>query len=273
MGGSSPPEFTLVVGVDRKHLDQLRIVWPTWKKHKPSLLSHPMLIFYDWEQIGEEIRSVIDHPELTIVPWPPVSTIEYEGTPGEKWTCSQRYKMLAGFVHVPAFHVKTPYWLKLDTDVVATGRDDWIDSSWFEENPAIISHCWTFTKPADQILKLDAWVEENKDKHDFVKCIATQPPLNLRPKPGSDRVGHKRIISWCAFFETWFTRRLSFAANRICGEFKLPVPSQDGYVWYCAKRSGRNILRPNMKKRGWQQWLTSANIKKHAEEAMFGEQK
>jgi len=52
------------------------------------------------------------------------------------------------------------------------------------------------------------------------------------------------------------------------GIFQLPVSSQDGYLWYMATRGGRQVIRANMKSRGWQHWSTWGNVKKHAEEAM-----
>lgn len=259
------PDFTLVVGVDEKHLRQLSWTWPTWKRHKPSLLEHPMVVFRDYEQVScEEIERVVDHPNLSIYSWP-MGGVEYGGFEQDKWTRSQRYKMLAGFVHIPAMFVRTPYWLKLDTDVVATRQDNWIDPRWFENFPAIISHPWSFTKPPNQIQLLDQWVEENKDK---LPSLASYEPLDLVPKPGSDRVGHKRVISWCAFFQTQFSKYCSQAANDTCGQFRLPAPTQDGFVWYVAKRCMFEIVRTSMKTRGWQQWLTAHNIVKYSQLAL-----
>ncbi len=259
-------DYTLVVGVDQKHLNQLSLVWPTWKRHKPSLLQHPMVVIYDWRQISSaDIRKVVDHPNLTTYPWPDRADIEYEGSSEDKWSNSQRYKMLAGFVHVPPVVVKTKYWLKLDTDVVATGKDDWIDDKWFQNEPAIVSHAWTFTKPPDQFVRLDEWV---KSYSNMLPLLSSKLPLELVPTPGRDRLGHKRIISWCAFFNTEFTRQASSMAIKICGEGKLPVPSQDGYLWYCAKRMELGVLRPQMKTRGWQHWCTMYNIRQAAERAL-----
>ena len=57
---SSMPDYTLVVGVDDYHLRQLSYTWPTWRKCKPSLLEHPMIVFYDREQVQEEIEVATD---------------------------------------------------------------------------------------------------------------------------------------------------------------------------------------------------------------------
>ena len=260
----SLPSCTLVCGVDRKHLEQLSITFPTWQKNKPSLMKMPMLVFYDQTQLDYvDIVSVVRHPDMDMVPWPP-SGVQYEGDPNDKWTDPQRYKMLAGFIHCSAAHVGTHYWLKLDTDVVAHENDDWIDPDWFESEPAIISHPWGFTKPPDQMTRLDEWVLNNE-----VFPLSHHLPLNLRVEPGADRLKHPRIISWCSFYRSDFTRMVSYACRSVCGSGKLPVPSQDGVAWYFAARVGEPIVRPSMKNLGWSQWLTMKNIRKHSGEAMI----
>lgn len=258
--------FTTVIGVDRKHLNQLHWTYPTWKKHKPSLLESPMIVFHDRHQVTEEqVLDIVDHPNLTVYPWPPSDEIEYHGDPDNKWYHPQRYKMLAGFVYVPAYLVHTPYWLKLDTDVVATGKPDWIKPSWMDGKNEIISHRWNYTKPPDQFMILDDWVSRNQSK---LSILSEESPLNMVPKPGADTIGHARIISWCAFFGTTFTKWAAEQAASTCGQYMLPVPSQDGFLWYLAKRMGMRIVRENMKSRGWMQWSTYANVRKNALEAM-----
>jgi hypothetical protein len=263
-------DFTLVVGVDHKHLDQLRWTWPTWKKHKPGLLLMPMVVFFDRHELNaEQVRIVVDHPDLTLVEWPPFETTwDFNVPRGEepsKWNDPQRYMMLSGFVHVAAWYVKTRYWLKIDTDTVAAGQPDWIDASWFDNCPAIVSHPWGFTKPGDQMLGLDWWVDQNKPD---LPMLANADPLGLRPNPGSSRLRHHRIISWCAFFHTNLTRHCASWANRTTGPNSMPVRSQDGFMWYCAKRLGFDVERVNMKKRGWEHWSAMKNIVRRSEEEM-----
>jgi len=260
------PDYTTVIGVDAWHLKQLAWTWPTWRRHKPSLLKQPMIVFYDWRQIVPcQVRGVVDHPDFKMVPWPPEG-VAYSGDGTEKWTNPQRHKMFAGFVHTAARHVKTPYWLKIDTDVVATGQDDWIDPEWFKDGPAIVSHPWSFTRPPEQMLELDKWVQDNPVE---LRILGeTAPPLGLTPEPGSDRVYHKRIISFVGFFSTFFTRVCAGLAESTCGPSQIPVPSQDGYTYYVAKRGGLSVVRTSMKERGWQQWHTFGNIRRYAEEAL-----
>jgi len=262
-------DYTLVVGVDKKHLEQLSYTWPTWKRHKPSLLDVPMVVFRDRHQVQEiEIRKVVDHPNLSVVTWPLESfdhRYDYRLPGKTKWDNEQRYKMLAGFVYVPPVSVMTRYWLKVDTDTVADGNDDWIDDSWFDDCPAIVAHPWPYTKPPNQMIKLDDWVDRNKlDLPMLNNC----PPLNLRPNPGSGCLRHHRIISWCGFFHTKFTAQAAAWAARTGHPGSLPVQSQDGYLYYCAKRLGFVVVRAGMKRRGWQHWSTMGNIRKFSEKVL-----
>lgn len=256
-------DYTTVLGVDRRHMRQLEWTWPTWARHKPSLLERPLLIFYDrGETYDDRIRRIVLHPHLITAAWPPYEqSLDWGQPTGQRWDDPQRVKMLSGFVHVPAIHATTPYVLKLDLDVVATGRDDWVDPAWFAGQPAIVAHAWTFTKPPDQMDRLDEWAERSR-------LAFPQPVLNMHPTPGSDRLGHRRIISWCGFFRTDVVRLAAELARRTCPHWRLPVNSQDGYLWYLAKRLGLPIVRPNMRRLGWAQWHTDENVRTHAEEAM-----
>lgn len=260
-------DFTTVVAVDKKHLEQLNLTIKTWKKHKPSLFTdHPVLVIYDSEQVTfQDIYDVVGPiTHLKTQPWP-LPGVSYIQQEEGRWFDAQRQKMLSSFIYGAAERVRTKWWLKIDCDTVATGHDDWIDEKWFETNPAIVSHPWGYTKPPNQILELDAWVAKNENK---LPALASQHPLNLHPNPGSDLVRHPRIISWCAFFHTEFTKRCAEMAEKTCGQGKLPVPSQDGFMWYCAERMGFPIIRPNMKARGWMHLSTMKGIREQSEKAL-----
>lgn len=260
-------EFTTVCGVDRKHLKQLAWTWPTWKRHKPMLLERPMLIFFDRVQLTEQdVRGVCDHPDLMCAEWPLPGTDYGEDMPAEitKWERVQRYKMLAGFVHIPALLVGTEYWLKIDTDSIATGCPDWIDPKWFDGRPAIVAQKWGFTKPANQMTVLDDWADR------IGPVVFGRPRLDLPFDPTAGRMSHKRIISWCGFFRTEFTRVCSGLANRsVPTPGGLPVKSQDGFMFYCAKRMGVGVVRINVKSRGWLHRSTMKNVEQESIKAML----
>jgi len=242
-------DFTLVLGVDRKTLEQLKLTLPTWIKHKPELFDRGVLVFRDRAQVSRlEVCSLIETAtsHYRVVDWDyPIE--HYPGKGLSKWDNPQREKMLSGFVHIPAKFVHTPYWMKLDTDVVAHPYEDpnWISPDWFLDFPSIIAPSWGYTKPADQMQKLDQWAEHNSIP--WMK----EPLLNLVPKPEDTRINHHRICSWGAFFNTPDTAIFSSAAERSCGKGRLPVYSQDGFMFYCAKRAGRTIRTIPMKQFGW----------------------
>lgn len=273
------PDFTIVLGVDRAHLEQLRLVWPNWMERKPSLGYHNFLIFYDsevgsdWEELVLEVAEITAYrpPNFTgdsrtsIRAWPP-EDVKYVGDPTSRFGNPQRYKMLSGFCHMPARLVQTPYWLKLDLDTIALGNDDWIDPNWFAGDPAIIAHPWNYTKPKDQMIRMDDWMAKNASSP-FIKKLQYKAPLNIRPEnEQSTLVSHKRIISWCGFFRTDFTVDCSKAAEALCGEGQLPVMSQDGFLWYCARQAEQGIVRADMKRAGWDHLSRTSQLAAKIEE-------
>lgn len=261
-------DFTVCLGVDEKTLRQLEFSMPTWRRHKPSLFRRRFLVFYDRASVyPEQVRLVMGSGvSYELVEWPPPD-VSYRDTSSDKWGNAQRAKMLSGFVHVPAKYVTTPYWLKIDTDVMAESEDNWVHDSWFggAVRPAIIAPAWNFTKPPDQMLKLDEWVAAFAAD---MPELAIEPPLDIRPTdPSADRVGHRRICSWCAFFGTEFTQIMAAWASSTCGEGKMPVPSQDGFAFYTAKRLGLPIIPVQMKHRGWR-LVTHGRMQQVSQELM-----
>jgi hypothetical protein len=252
----SVPEFTVVVGVDAAHLEQWSLTVKSWLKYKPSLLDHPWLVFYDVDNVSPSIireRITDERIAWRFAPW---------GLDGGPYP-TQREKMLTGFVYIPGIWVDTPYWLKIDTDAFATGDDEWIDPEWFEHTPAIIGHRWGYTKPANQMLDLDNWVA----RYGALTELSQFPPLNLvPPDPSCKRLAHFRVASFCAFFETLFTTQCAMLAEAACGQNKIPVPSQDGYLWYCATRRQLPVVAVNMKRRGWNNKATLDQLREHCRE-------
>ncbi len=260
--------ITLVIGLDAEHLNEAEISLPTWIRHDEEFLSMPVICFYDHTQITEMMcrETLIANADITYIPWPrsPRSLYgDYEKR--SKWDNPHRYMMLSGYVHIPQY-VKTKYWMKVDTDCVAfPGFKLWEDE-WFADSPAIVAHPWGITKPPKQMVAMDQWVMENDIN---IPELAGTKPLNLIPEPGAEKVKHRRIISWCGFFETEFTQTCSNILHRVYDNADLmPIQSQDGFHWYMAARMGRNVTRMNMKKRNWQHWGTWKNLEKHCAESM-----
>ena len=254
-------DFTIVLGVDRRTLDQLQIVLPTWKLCKPSLFDRRVVVFYDQTELDSSVvRAAIDLPSFSLVEWPWEDAV-YSGDGKSKWTLSQRHKMLAGFVHVPAQFVQTRYWLKLDTDAVATGVDNWINNDWFDEEPGIVAQRWGYTKPVNQMSYLDKWAET----YDM-----SGHALGIPVGDGATKLVHPRIASWCGFFSQQLTAIAAAYAEKHCGRGQIPVPSQDGYHWYMSKRLGYKVVRANFKNRGWAVKSTTKGVTDLAQSVLGG---
>lgn len=225
------PEWTTVVGVDRKTLEQLKWSHATWRRNAPELWQQPMLVFYDQQQVAPRDVGFLEHPRLTCVTWPP-SDCEYE---------SQREKMLCGFVHMPRL-IETTWWLKLDTDAIKLDERPWYEQQWFDQSYVFIGNRWPYTKPAEQMGELDDW-------GDRVTGLREHQRLNLEHEPGARTCRHPggRLASWIAFFRTDWSRMVA----DFCVLGSVPVPSEDGYHFYCAKRRGDPYLLTKFKRRGW----------------------
>lgn len=228
-------DITLVLGVDAQHLQELRQAWPDWMKFKPELREMPCLVFYDVKQVRtSELKFLREHPQLRLIAW------------DLSHARSQREKMLTGFVQVPAREVQTPWYLKLDTDAVATGPGEWIKPEWFlsdehGELPVFIASPWGYSKPRYVMDVLDDWA-------DGVPTLAARPRLNLPYSSESSKVKHPRIISWLFFGRTDWTCEMAALTAK---DGRLPYPSQDSFMVYCAERLGRRYVRAQMAEHGW----------------------
>lgn len=227
--------ITLVLGVDAKHLEELRLVWSGWMQYKPELRQMPCVVFYDRVEVRqEELAFLNEHPNVRRVPWE---------LPNAR---SQREEMLTGFIHIPAREVRTQWYLKIDTDVVATGTVEWIKPEWFEvdekgDESVFIASPWGYSKPRYVMDVLDDW-------GDRLPLLAKHPRLNLPYSSQSNKVRHPRIISWLFFGQTQWTREMAALADK---DGRLPFPSQDTYLFYCAQRLGRRFLKVKMSEHGW----------------------
>jgi hypothetical protein len=232
-------DFTTIVALDAEHLEEFRVAWPTWVALRPEILERPLLLLCDegaasgwWTQVLDWWKRhlhfiLADCRQVQIGSW---------GNAAEPWTQRERalHALVAGVQHV-----NTPWYLKLDTDTIAVKRADWIQGEWFADNPAFVTAAWSYTKPADAIQTLDDWADAVPGMQDF-------PRLDLPFDPNAKRVVHKRIISYVFFGNTAWTNEMAATING-----RLPVPSQDTFLWYCAARTKRHYRTVKMKKLGW----------------------
>lgn len=240
------PRFTVTIAVDNEHLDELRTVLPTWHRHKPELFRVPWVVM---------VHPEVEHSELMVVL---AETMEKINAAGHLLTtlwasfiagANNRETMLSALLLQAPNHVRTPYYLKIDTDVVALptpgGPDgELIDERWFKPpagntEPAIIASPWGYTKPAEWIDRLDRW----GDSHKSIGLMGEVTPSRTIV---GNVAKSSRIISWLMFGSTGFSRTVA----AMCGH-RLPVPSQDTTLWYAAERMGRAIHRVRMSQYGW----------------------
>lgn len=240
-------DLTLVLAVDLTHVEELQYTWPTWVRYCSWLRNIPLLILYDAKEPEKSWKSRLEflkHPRTKLVP------VE-EKFPG----MSQRELMLSSFVLIAPKYVKTKWYLKLDTDVAAMREipKNWPEFSWFRPNqkgqtPVFVSNPWGYTKPADALFKLDVWGNN-------VPSLKQYPALDVPYKLETGKVVKPRIISWCFFgLTSWCAEMAEYAGDR------LPVPSHDTYLWYCAERRGDFYIRQKMKHYGWVHLFSKKNL-------------
>jgi len=253
------PDFSTVLVLDERSLRQLAQVWPTWRRFKPEIWRRPLLMVCDaqagdvpwWER---QLRR-FSHPDrmLRYWDWPNLDDTQHAGM-------TQRERMLTAWVRVPPRVVETEYWLKIDTDVVATSPKRWIRPEWFRQKPALIASSWGYSKPANIPGDLDAWGNQ-------VEPVKRYPPLDLpAPRPDQGTIKHPRIASWVAWIHTGFSQW----ADNLAGSGRLPVPSQDSYHWYLAHRCEKGVEKVRMKEHGWATRNSNRGRMKLIDEVMGG---
>jgi len=155
---------------------------------------------------------------------------------------TQREYMLTGLMWAAGSVVDTQYYLKLDTDTVAKTEGDLFDPQWIKRDIAYASHRWGYTKPAKFIRDCKRWADD-------VEELRMRPEVSVQlPESLKQRVYHPRIQSFYFLASTHYTRKVwEWCAK---GQ-RLPCPSQDTTMWYCADRMKWPVVRVNMKRRGW----------------------
>lgn len=233
-------DITLVIAIDKHHTKELTYTWPTWMKYKPELRTMKKVVIYDKDQVNPNNITLFNGFDIKFVPW------SMDGV-------EQREKMLTSFIKVPPVHVDTSWYLKLDVDAIATKHSNLYHDAWFDNSPVFVSHRWGYSKPPDILDRLDAW-------GDITPPFSQHPRLNIPRDPASPRVSSPRIISWCFFGRTDWTTEIS----NLCGP-RLPVPSQDTIMYYCATRLGKHYARVNVRALGWEHLRFRALRAKSAE--------
>lgn len=222
--------YTIVTAVDSKYLQKLRTNYQKWIQTE-GIMEYPIIVFFDSKTVS-------------------LNELDFLGSNVEKisWDYAnvktQREKMLACFIFGSAKYVKTKYWLKLDADCIPIKKDSFgykfdVDKDWISGKYEVVSGRWGYTKSYGQ-----GWLnilEEWGDKI-FPNTNRIFPESDWEIMKTCIRYYHKRIISYCHFEKTEFTRKISEYCNGI-----LPIPSHDTIVSYILERMHLSYLKLRMK--------------------------
>jgi hypothetical protein len=228
---------TLLLVLDEEHLKELNVSAPTWFICHPEVAEMPILVLYDRDGLSP------DHPgfgefEDTVGRYCARRTVSYRGWPddGLSWE-THREKMLLGYVH-GASHVETPWFLKIDTDAIATERKaSFVDDGWFQDDPAFVSNpLYTTRHTLRQLHRLERWAEG-------------VPSLGGLPTPDYELLEKRKMpikmCSWIMFGNCGWFRRVAADCPR------MPVPSQDSFHSYVAMKGGSKWTPVDFSKLGW----------------------
>lgn len=149
--------------------------------------------------------------------------------------------MLSALVYGTAEHVKTPWYIKIDTDTLCLKAENRWHENWFvEKDPFVfVTASWSYSKGIERWNRLKAWAAT-------VPFFADRPEVEGAENPFKDHVRHSRIISFFFWGRTEFAREVAAIAP---GPL-LPIDSQDTFMWYCARRLGRKYAAVRIKKYG-----------------------
>ena len=268
----SLPPITVVVGIDFKTLQQLEVSYRTWKLYQPQMYEWPWIVFSDGTSDFLSLHAQESMKNRGVVPfhakflrWPQCAGLKKVKAE------SQREFMLAGHVWVPALHVETEWYCKIDTDALATRPAKWPEPGWFHPHTddnrecVVVAPRWTYTKGIDFLKRLDDW-------GDTAKIVSDCGRMNIQCEPNQLRVGHPRWCSWNSFYRTSWAREAVELLRATGHEGTLPIPSQDTFHWYVAERGGKYVRTAHMKKCGWNNYPKITNLIETAQAIMRGEQ-
>ena len=253
---------TIVVALDAKTYPFFLRSLPVWVTLQTELFRCPWVIMFDrnwlggYDHVGFVARHMARHfgtPSIMVREWPP------EPMPPDTYA-NQRDKMLTSFVMGAPLDVTTPWWIKIDVDALPHDRKPWFDDAWIadEAEHVLVGARWGYTKPPEQMPTLERWA-------DGVVGLREHARLGLVATPGENKLKHPRIASWICLVKTAWSRRVIGYAEQRCPLHRMPVPSQDGFHWYCAARERLPIIRTNWKRRGWGNY---SSTRSHGEKVM-----
>ena len=264
------PDITVIVGIDQATSRQLLISAPTWKRHRPEMWTWPWVIFYDWQAPDglhrDDVWKIAQHlglNDVKIVSWPihilRTDLPQYE---------TQREKMVTGFVYVPESAVETEWCVKIDCDSVASGGKPWPLMEWFENDNVLIASGWGYTKNKGGGGTIQEWAEKLERFGDA--AFARMPRVGLKDKINvrGTKINMSRIASWICFQNVMWLKDMAERLSKYSGWNKIPVPSHDTVLWYCAERGKYRYLSAKQKRFDWSNHPRMKSLEQAAKNAL-----
>ena len=217
-------DVTVVTACDTKYVEFLKQTYPNWVKHK-QIDKYAVIVFVNGMDVQTDPRlDFLRQPNVRMIPWSKENDLD--------GVTDHREEMLSAFVFGAARYVTTDYWLKLDADSYATDNRPLLDESM--KQYAFCGHKWKYSRP-ENIRKLDAWAKT----HWRGKLKHANPMINEGAIEGN-RFYHNvgRTISFIQLHKTKFTK---FCVGLLKSR-RLPVPSQDTYMFYVCNRFDPHLV-------------------------------
>ena len=222
--GGFENDVTVVTACDEKYVEYLRYTYPNWVQYK-HLDKYPVIVFVQGMDILTDPRlDFLRQPNVKMIPWSKEADLD--------GVTDHREEMLSAFVFGAARYVTTDYWLKLDADSYATDDRPLIDESM--KQYAFVGHKWHYSRP-ENIRRLDAWA-----KIHWRGKLKNATPMIDDGKIEDNRFYHNvtRTISFVQLHRTKFTK---FCVG-LLKQRRLPVPSQDTYMFYVCNRFDPHLV-------------------------------
>lgn len=228
-------DITIVTAVNPKYAATASQNFKLWMQ-TPGLKEQDYIVFVNGFKRPRD-RAFIQEimPNARVIRW------DYP------FQANQRETMLAAFVLGAALHVTTERWLKLDADSKPLKDFVWPDY----RGQTIVSHKWGYTKMKGEEAPKEHWFNRldkifSPTNPMFKEQLDPVQYFRLSHRPGNRFGIPMRFGSFAHIEKTDFTRKVARFIADMCGG-RLPIPSHDTLVWYCATLWKEPVKLVNMK--------------------------
>lgn len=258
---------TIVIAVDREHLEELRCVWPTWQRWHPEIC-RPCFI--------------IDGVNPAYLTGPDASGILYIHVAERRET--QRDTMLWALLTQAPYLASGSHWLKIDTDTIAVGPGPPLTDFVTDDVQSIAACPWGYSTPRDSLERLETWytaatgeprqwtyheVPQGMTRREFGKRLNNPNAVLYTPhehRRAQERAWFPRVIGWISIINTAFSRRVA----EFLTQNPPPFVSHDTLLWYLAERWSLPVQRIKYRSLGWDHLLGIRSIQNKVHEVMQG---